>query len=395
MIPFAVVAGAALLVSSCSSSGGASTTPTSGGASSSGGSTSAAADAAFSLKGVCPDTITIQTGWDPAVGNEYDLYELAAPNGKIDPSQKAYTAPLIAHGHDTGVKIKLDVGGAVKNYQSGGQLAREDDSVLLADDGLDTNILGSTKTPLVDIFQPQLHNALGVMWDPSSHSGWKTLADIGKSKGTILISAFSPLPWQYLESKGVIKDSELDKSYKGAPALFVAAGGEKAQQGYATNEPYLFEHVITQWKKPVQFQKLSDYGYDPYANALGTIPSNITKYAACFKKLVPVMQQAGIDYLASPTAADALIVKLVKQYNDGFVYSADQATWAAGALKSENIVGNSADGTFGSFDPAKVSQFFAILTPMLSKDNITIKSGLKPTDLYTNQFIDPSIRLAG
>jgi hypothetical protein len=351
-------------------------------------------DPAYSLAADCPGTITIQTGWDPAVGNDYELYQLAGPGGTIDAGQKAYTAELIAHGHDTGVKIKLLVGGAVKSYQSGGQLIRESDDILLADDGLDTNILQSGKTPLVDLFAPQLHNALGVLWDPGKHPDWKTVADIGTGNGTILISANSTLPWQFLEGKSVIKDSELDKSYKGAPALFVAAGGAKAQQGYATNEPYLFEHVISQWMKRVSFQKLSDYGYDPYANALGTLPQNVTKYASCFKKLVPMMQQASLDYLADPTAADDLIVKLVKAYNDGFVYSADQATWAAGALKSQGIVGNSADGTFGSFDPTKVSDFFDLLTPLLAKNNITIKDGLKPTDLYTNQFIDPSIKMS-
>jgi hypothetical protein len=382
----AVASTALLLLAGCSSGTG------SGSAAAAAGAVSV--DPAYSLTADCPGTITIQTGWDPAVGNDYELYELAGPDGKVDSGQKSYTADLIAHGHDTGVKLKLLVGGAVKSYQSGGQLIRESNDILLADDGLDTNILQSAKTPMVDIFAPQLHNALGVLWDRGKHSAWNTIADIGGANGTILVSANSNLPWQYLQTKGVIKSAELDKSYKGAPALFVAAGGAKAQQGYATNEPYLFEHVITQWMKPVAFQKVSDYGYDPYANALGTLPENVTKYASCFKKLVPMMQQASLDYLADPKAANDLIVKLVKAYNDGFVYSADQATWAAGALKSSQVVGNSADGTFGSFDPAKVSAFFDLLTPLLATDNITVKAGLKPTDLYTNEFIDPSIKLS-
>ncbi len=380
-----IISTSLLALAACSSDAAA------GGAAPAAGS--ASVDPAFSLVADCPATVTIQTGWDPAVGNDYELYQLAGPGGTVDTGQKSYTAELIAHGHDTGVKIKLLVGGAVRSYQSGGQLIRQSDDILLADDGLDTNILQSAKTPLVDLFAPQLHNALGVLWDPGKHTDWKSIADIGAGNGTILISSNNTLPWQYLQGKSVIKGSELDKSYKGAPALFVAAGGAKAQQGYATNEPYLYEHVITQWMKPVSFQKLSDYGYDPYANALGTLPENVTKYAGCFKKLIPMMQQASLDYLVDPAAANALIVKLVKAYNDGFVYSADQAAWATGALKSQQIVGNSADGTFGSFDPSKVSDFFNLLAPLLAKNNIAVKDGLKPTDLYTNQFIDPSIKL--
>lgn len=381
-------AGAAgtLILSACSSaaSSSATSTPTA----------AVTADPASSLQGICPSTITIQTAWDPAVGNDYEVYELAAANGTIDTSQKSYTAELIAHGHDTGVKIKILVGGAVVSYQSGGELMRENSSIVLADDGLDTNILGAASTPLVDIFQPQLHNALGVLWDQSSHPGWKSLADIGKSGATILVSNAFLLPWEYLEGKGVIKSAELNKSYKGTPGLFVAAGGSEAQQGYATNEPYLLEHVVTQWMKPVDFQKLSDYGYDPYANAIGTLPQDITTYSACFKKLVPMMQQASLDYLANPTAADALIVKLVKAYNDGFVYSADQAAWAAKALVSSDIVGNSPDGTFGSFDSSSVSGFLTLLEGLAAKYHIAIKPGLKATDLYTNTFIDPSIKMA-
>ena len=55
---------------------------------------------------------------------------------------------------------------------------------------------------------------------------------------------------------------------------------------------------------------VSAYGYDPYPSIV-TRPANITKYAACFKKLVPIIQQGIVDYAANPGAANELIVKLV------------------------------------------------------------------------------------
>ncbi|MBV9595031.1 MAG: ABC transporter substrate-binding protein [Actinobacteria bacterium] len=375
-------------LTACSSSSSSSSSSTSASAA---GSTASAAAGGPSLAGVCPSTIDIQTGWDPAVGNDYELYELAAPGGEVDSNNKVYTSELIAHGADTGVKIKLRVGGAVKAYQSGGNLMAQDSSIMLTDDSLDTNISQSAKNELVELFAPQLHNALGVMWDQSK--SWKTISDLGKANVPIIVSNSGLYPWEYLAGKGVIKTSELNKSYKGAPALFVAAGGSSAQQGYADAEPWLYENAITQWGKPVAFQKVSDYGYDPYANAIATTAENVTKYSACLTKLIPIMQQAAIDYIASPAQTNALIVDLAKKYNDGWTYTAGQATWAASALISTQVVANSADGTFGSIDPTRVSDFLTLFTPLLAQQNISPKAGLKPTDLYNNQFIDKSIKL--
>ncbi len=377
----------ALALTACSSSKSSASGSTSAVASSSGSSSASS----VSLAGVCPATIDIQTGWDPAVGNDYELYELAAPGGDIDSNNKVYTSELMSHGQDTGVKIKLRVGGAVKAYQGGGALMAQDDSIMLTDDSLDTNISNSAKTPLVDLFAPQLHNALGIMWDASKP--WTTISDIGKAGNPIIVSNSGLYPWNYLIGKGVIKASELNKSYKGAPALFVAANGDSAQQGYADAEPWLYENAITQWAKPVKFQKVSDYGYDPYANEIATTAANVTKYASCFAKLIPMMQQAGVDYVQNPATANALIVQLASKYNDGWTYTAGQATWAASAIVSTGVVANSPDGTFGSIDPTRVSDFLTLFTPLLATQNIKPADGLKATDLYTNQFIDKSIKL--
>ncbi len=221
----------------------------------------------------------------------------------------------------------------------------------------------------------------------------KTISDIGKAGNPIIVSNSGLYPWTYLVNKGVIKSSQLNKSYKGAPALFVAAGGDSAQQGYADAEPWLYQNAITQWGKPVAFQKVSDYGYDPYANEIATTAANVTKYSACLTKLIPMMQQAGVDYIKNPTAANNLIVELASKYNDGWTYTAGQATWAASALISTGVVANSPDGTFGSIDPDRVSSFLTLFTPLLAGQNIKPADGLKPTDLYTNQFIDKSIKL--
>jgi hypothetical protein len=103
----------------------------------------------------------------------------------------------------------------------------------------------------------------------------------------------------YLTGKGILTKSYIDAAYNGTPAQFVASGGKDALQGFATAEPYEYAHEVSQWDQPMTYQLVSSYGYDPYPS-LATRPENITKYAACFKKLVPIIQQGIVDYAANP-----------------------------------------------------------------------------------------------
>src|SRR5215212_600442 len=48
----------------------------------------------------------------------------------------------------------------------------------------------------------------------------------------------------------------------------------------------------------------------------------------CLKKLVPIIQRAQVDYLANPTETNKLVLDLVKQYNDGWVYTEGLANYA-------------------------------------------------------------------
>jgi hypothetical protein len=349
--------------------------------------------AKYNLASVCPNPIVMQTGWDPAVGNDFELYNLVASNGTINANTKSYTAEVLDQGHDTGVQMQLRVGGASVAYETGGQLMRLHPEILLADDSTDTNIEQSETFPLVDIFAPQNNNALGFLWDPATHPKWKNIADIGKSGATIIVSNSLNPAYSYLINKGIISSAQLDKAYKGSPAIFVAAEGADAEQGYADAEPWLFAHSITQWDKPVKFGLISQYGYDPYANAVATTPANITKFAACFKKLVPMMQQAGVDYVASPSRANALMVQLAATYNDGWEYPAGEAKYAAKALITYKIVENGPSGEFGGMSLKRIQSLIGILQPILSGAGITIVPDLKAQQIATNKFLNPKIAL--
>jgi hypothetical protein len=352
----------------------------------------AASSSAISLAGVCPSTVVVQTDWYPEA-DDFIPYQLAASNGTVDASNKSYTAELLAQGKDTGVKIQVRAGGTAIGDQLVAAQMYEDQSILLGFVETDQAIEVSSTQPTVAIVADRQEAPTIIAWSPAEHPGVKTITQLGKTGTTVLYYNGAPF-MSYLTGAGILSSKQPDGAYNGTPAQFVASGGKDALQGFATAEPYEYAHEVSQWDKPLTYQLVSDYGYDPYP-ALATLPQNITKYAACFKKLVPIIQQGIVDYAKNPGPTDALIVKIVQEENSGWVYDAGEAAYAAKTMVSDKIIANSPDGTVGAFDDSRIQKLIALLRPIYAKDGKTVKAGLTPQDITTNQFIDPSIHLPG
>jgi hypothetical protein len=347
--------------------------------------------AQYQLAGVCPATVIVQTDWYPEADHS-ELYELAAPNGQINTNNKWYTADLIAHGYNTGVKLQIRIGGPAIGDQLVAAELYENTNILLGYVGTDQGIQLSASQPTVAIVAPRLESALEIEWSPAQHPSVKDIADLGQEGIKVLY--FNGAPYMaYLVGKGVLKAGQLDGSFDGTPSRWVASGGEIAQQGFATADPYQYQYTIKQWLKPVAFQLVSDLGYDPYGDSLATLPANVTKYAACFKKLVPIIQQGQVDYAANPVPADTLIAKIVAKYNDGWDYTVGAAAFAAKAQLKDGIIANGPDGVLGDFDLNRVNALIKALSPIYAKEGKSPKAGLTAQDIVTNQFIDPSIHL--
>jgi hypothetical protein len=350
-----------------------------------------AVPAQYQLGAVCPSTVIVQTDWYPEADHS-ELYELAAPNGQINTNNKWYTADLIAHGYNTGVKIQIRTGGPAIGDQLVSAELYENSSILLGYIGTDQAIQLSATQPTVAVVAPRLESALEIEWSAAQHPTVKDIADLGKQDIKVLYYSGAPY-MAYLIGKGILHEDQIDGSFDGTPSRWVASGGEIAQQGFATADPYQYQYTIKQWLKPIAFQLVSQLGYDPYGDSLATLPANVTKYAACFKKLVPIIQQAQVDYAANPVPADTLIAKLVAKYNDGWDYTAGAAAFAANAQVKDGIIAKGPDGVLGDFDLGRVNALIKALSPIYAKEGKTPKSGLGAQDIVTNQFINPSIHL--
>jgi hypothetical protein len=375
----AVTAG--LLIAGCQSPTGETST----------GPSLSAGSGALDLAAVCPATVVVQSAWTPQ-SELGALYQMLGQNYTVDSNAKKVSGPLVAGGKDTGVKIEIRAGGPAIGFQNAGAQMYADPAIMLAQVATDDAIGLSAKQPVVGVVAPFDIAPYMIMWDPASNPTFNSVVDIGKTN-TKVVYFNGATYMDYLTGSGILKRDQVDGSYDGSPTRFLAEKGKIAQQGFATNEPFIYENALPQWKKPVKFQLIHETGYPIYPEAVVVRADKKAEYAACLKKLVPIIQRAQIDYVNNPVATNELIIKLNDAYK-GFPYTKEQAAFSVDQQLKLKIVGNGANATLGDFEVDRVKHVIEIVTPIYTGQRKEVKAGLTPQDLVTNEFIDPSIGLS-
>ncbi len=379
----------ALLMAAC----GGGSSGSSGGAPAATGAPAAPAGGPLDLKGAgCPDTVVMQQDWQPEAEHGA-MYSVVGPNYTVDTNTKSVTGPLVAQGVDTGVKVEVRSGGPNTGFKPTPALMYVDDKITLGAVNTDQAIVSAAQSqPTVAVASQLTVSPQILMWDPSSYPGMTTIRQVAATGATIVTSG-DVLP-ALLESQGIMKKSQSDQSYDGSPSRFVS-DPKIVQQGFATAEPYIYENEIAQWKKPIASEVFANYGYTIYPEPLAVRADKLAALTPCLKKLVPIMQRAQVDYLKSPQATNDLIIKLVDQYQTGWTYTAGDADFSVKTQLSGKFVTNDpASGVFGKFDPKRMTDTVGRFVPLLQ--SVGTLTGTPPTaeTLYTNQFIDDSIKLS-
>ncbi len=363
-----------------------------------GGSDNAASDTtAAAATGVdlvaagCPATVSLQTDWNPEAEHG-NLYQLVGPGYTVDTAKLRVTGDLMAGGESTGVKVEIRAGGPAIGYSQVTAELYKDPSILLGFTSTDEAVAHSTDFPTVAVVAPFNINPQIIMWDPATYPDVKTIGDL-KATGAKVRYFQGAAYMDYFTSTGILDKKQVDDTYDGAPASFIAAGGKDTQQGFGTSEPYFYKNVLKDWMKDVGYQYIHDAGWTAYAQSLGGTPENIAKYDTCLTALVPIIQQAAVDYVASPDTANAIVLDAVTQYNNGWAYDAGQAKAAVAKMQEDKLVANSPDGTLGSFDMDRVTAFIETATPVFTSTGSKVKEGLVADDIVTNKYIDPAIKL--
>ena len=109
----------------------------------------------------------------------------------------------------------------------------------------------------------------------------------------------------------------------------------------------------------------------------------------CLREVVPIIQQAHVDFLNNPDPTNQLILELVEVYDTGWIYTQGVADFAVSTMLELGIMGNGDNDTLGDFNMDRVVGLLEIIGQVTDAD----VSGLAPEDLVTNEFIDFSIGL--
>jgi len=341
---------------------------------------------------VCPDTVVVQSSWFPEVEHAV-AYQLVGAGYRFDAGHKSLTGPLVAAGVDTGVKLQIRAGGPAIGFQKVSAQMYADPSVTLGMVNSDEVIQQSATTPVLAVMAPLDLDPQVILWDPAAHPDWNTISDIGQTDAKVLYYQGSPF-MDYLLGSGILRASQVDGAYDGSPARFVASGGRIAAQGYATNEPYLYEHEVRQWHRPGRYALVNDTGYPNYANMLTIRVRDRDRLSGCLAKLVPMMQRAQVEFVRRPDPTVRLILAAVNAYRGGFFYSRALADYAVRVMVREGIVGNGGNRTLGDIDTGRISRLLRILAPILASQRKPVPPGLRVEDLVTNGYVDPTIALA-
>ena len=344
--------------------------------------------AVVDLASVCPDPIVIQTDWFPE-SEHGALYEMLGEGYEVDVDQRVVRGPLVAGGEETGIQIEVRTGGPAIGDQAVAAVTYADDRITLAYANTESQVLQWDDTPLLSVVAPLEINPQIIYWDPDTYPDVETLADLGEQNITINVfpaGVFS----EVFVGNGTWSQNQVDPSYNASPARFIAEDGAIAQQGFASAEPYTYEHVFEDWMKPVAYQTLHDAGFQVYSQTLAIRAGDLEELRPCLEQFVPIVQQAAIDFVNAPDRANAIIIDAVDQYDDFWVYDQGLADYSVQTQVELGLVGNGPDDTLGNIDEARVQ---TVIDQMRDDAGLDVPGDLVAADLFSNDFIDPNIGL--
>jgi len=342
-------------------------------------------DDMMDLSGVCPSPLVVQTDWFPE-SEHGAMYELIGDDYIVDVENKIVRGSMVLGGQDLGIEWEVRTGGPAIGFAAVSQWMATDTDIHLGYGSTDQLVNHWDSAPLMSVVAPLEKNPQMIMWDPATYPDVNTLADLGEAEITINVFGGGTFPEVFI-AQGIWSRDQVDPSYAGSPARFVAENGEIAQQGFASSEVYTYEHIHEEWGKPVAFQLLHDAGFEIYSQTIAIRPRELDDLRPCLEKVVPIIQQAAVDFIASPGRANAIIVDAVEKYQDFWVYQPDLADFSVQAQIDFGLIGNGPDDIVGNMEEARVQK---VIDDMRAA-GMDVDPDLTASNIFTNEFIDPSI----
>ena len=340
-----------------------------------------------SLADVCPATIVVQTDWFPE-SEHGGIYHLMGDDAVASKDTGAVTGSLVVNGEPTGVIIEIRAGGPFLESPVVTEMY-QDNAITFGYVGTDVAITRYNDAPTLAVFNALNINPQVVLWDATKHPEAKTIAEAAKTVKSFFVYG-EPSWMQYFIAQGLINKGQVDSNYKGNLLL---ATDDAAHQGFVTSEPYKYANLET-GSITTGYQLIHEAGWNSYAQNFAIRKDRLEELRPCLEKVVPVIQQAQIDYIADPTRANALIISTVKTYDSWWSQSDGDVANGAASQKDLGIIGNGDTETFGDLEEARVNDFIAKATPILREQGLEI-ADLTASDITNNEFLDASITYKG
>ena len=340
--------------------------------------------AATSLAAVCPDPLVVQTSWFPEV--EYGwLYEFVGDDGVRDGEAGTYSGPV------GDINVEVRAGGPFVGFQPVAATIYEDPNVFFGTLELDEAMRGwATGQPLVQVMSHFIRHPIGFMYDPEKYD-FETVEDIRDSGVTVLVFEGSGYMDYYL-GRGLLDPDQVDASNNGAPDRWIAADGDIVQSVFVTQEPLRWEFELDAWMKPVGTMWHFDQGYQPY-EGLVVRPESLDESRECLELVIPMMQQAIVDFAADPSLAAEQVALLNEEIGDFWQTSEAHNLRGAALMVEFGILSNEHNSTLGDFDFDRVAEQMAVYREVYEAQNIDVPAEVTPETLVTNEFVDPDIGL--
>ncbi len=384
----ALVAALGLVAAACGSDSDTTPVTSPPAATTAPGGTSAPGDDSGTLAAVCPSPVVFQTDWHPE-SEHGALYNLVGDDYRLDTEKKTVTGTLVSQGVNLDIEVEVRAGGPAIGFQSPRSQMYADDSIHIGYSNIDNQAQKFNELPLISVMAPLEKNPQIIMWDADVLPDVKSIADLGEQNVPIRVFGLGGFAEAFI-AQGIWSAEQVDPSYNGTPAIFVSeslAGNPTAQQGFASAEPYKYEQLADYGKTPA-FALLHDGGYVAYSQTLALRPPVLEEMRDCLKLLVPIIQQASVDYMDDPDRADDIIIDAVEQFDSGWTYDKDLAAFALATMKDLGLMSNGPDNTLGNFDLDRVQ---SVIDDLRAIGGLDIPDDLTAEDLVTNEFIDPSI----
>ena len=348
------------------------------------------------LGDVCPDPLVLQKDW-LMQAEHGPILQLIGAGGEMAPG--VYQGPLGSTGIDLMV---LEGGGGIglgdgETAYSALFMGNSKAGVRphLGYQELDNAFIFSKRFPTVGIFAPLDIAPTSLFWDAATYpDGFDTidaLKDFAASgEGKIYVSTIARTFGKYLVDAGVPEDVFVE-GYRGDGENFVVNNGTWLNQGFVTSEVYQFEHG-NNWAKPIDYVMIDDLGYANYTGMVSVAKDRLEELAPCLEAVVPLMQQATVDFADDPSE----VLDVVVAFNEGgygtgwWKTPRDLVEAAAETMVEAGMIGDGANDTVGDFDMDRVAAMLEIVRPSLDE---RAEPDVAPEDVVTNRFIDPAIGL--